>query len=777
MPRTACRQPTWTMMGPQTYPQKMWINFATLLPARCETLPIVKNRILRVAVPSPLHRYFDYLPPVGAACPTIGARVRVPFGRQRLVGLVADIVTHPSVSVDRLRPIINTLDSEPVVPRSLLALARWAAAYYHYPPGEALVGLLPKNLRAGRAIPDCRAYLWRLTDAGARATPPPSASRQRQLLNVLLASPHGARQHALEACGSHWRGVMRTLIAKGWAERIVQPPPSAAVPSLAQGPVHTPAQSAAIARIQAAAGQFGVFLLDGVTGSGKTEVFLTIVKDVLAAGRQALVMVPEIALSPQLITHFEQRLAYPVQSYHSALPAGERHRVWLAARDGNAGLIIGTRSAIFLPLANPGLIVCDEEHDTSYKQQDGFRYSARDLAVVRASRLGIPLILGSATPSLESLYNVQSGRYTHLRLPERANATPHPPVRIVDLRGQPVNGGLSAALVTAMRRHIDADGQVLLFLNRRGFAPVLRCDDCGVVEECRRCDARMTLHQRRARLICHHCGAERPVPDHCTHCGSPGIVALGRGTERLERVLQETFPATGIARIDRDSTRGKGAIDRLLGAVRSGVAQILIGTQMVTKGHDFPNLTLVGVISADQGLYGVDFHSTERMAQLIVQVAGRAGRASKPGEVIIQTHSPEHPIYTELVHHDYARFAQTALAEREAANLPPISFMALLRAEAVDAAAAQRFLTRARDIINAVSADTTSEAASSLVVLGPASAPMLRRQGRYRFQLLLQANQRPVLHHTLTAAIPVLEGLKEARRVRWSIDVDPVDLY
>ncbi|HET6724818.1 MAG TPA: primosomal protein N', partial [Gammaproteobacteria bacterium] len=456
----------------------------------------------------------------------------------------------------------------------------------------------------------------------------------------------------------------------------------------------------------------------------------------------------------------------------SGLADGERARVWQAARDGVASVVIGTRSAVFLPFARPGLIVCDEEHDASYKQQDGFRYSARDVAVARAQRLDIPVILGSATPSLESLHNVRRGRYRLLSLPERTNAAPHPPFRIVDVRGQSIPGGLSMRLLGAIATHLDGGGQVLLFLNRRGFAPVLRCHDCGATSECRRCDARMTVHRRRARLICHHCGAERPVPVNCESCGGDALAPLGQGTERLEDTLRERFPGTGMVRIDRDTTRRKGAMETLLADMHEGRGGILIGTQMVAKGHDFPNLTLVGIIDADQGLYGVDFRAPERMAQLIVQVAGRAGRADKPGEVVIQTHHPDHPLLAQIAGGDYRRFADAALAEREAAALPPFAHMALIRAEAARPDPPQRFLEALRRLI-----ERQGSADDTIDVLGPASAPMLRRQGRYRFQLLLQAPRRGSLQNLLGALLPELESIKDVRAVRWSIDVDPLELF
>ncbi|HET7306952.1 MAG TPA: primosomal protein N' [Gammaproteobacteria bacterium] len=733
---------------------------------------MARNRILRVGVPSPLLRYFDYLAPAGTTADALvpGMRLQVPFGRRRVVGVLAELADSSDLPLSKLRHAHAALDAAPLIPAELLAFARWAAEYYRHPPGEVLTGLLPKPLREGRPAGSERG--WRLAPAGRDAAPDARAPRQAALLRLIAAAgSEGASAAILAATGEGWRAPLKRLAEHGWIEEIELAPRVRAPKGPAKaGPALNAAQQEAIDAILADLDGFQPFLLDGVTGSGKTEVYLGAVAATLAAGRQALVLAPEIALSPQLVEHFERRLGVGVATYHSGLADGERARVWLAAREGVAGVVIGTRSAIFLPLAQPGLIVCDEEHDASYKQQDGFRYSARDLAVVRARRLNVPVILGSATPSLETLNNVRRGRYRRLRLPERTNATTHPPFRIVDMRKQPMQGGLSKRLLDAAATHLDAGGQVLLFLNRRGFAPVLRCHDCGAVAACRRCDARMTVHRRRARLVCHHCGAERPAPTQCGSCGSPAIAPLGQGTERLEDTLREHFPDTGIVRIDRDSTRRKGAMESLLDDVRSGRGNLLIGTQMIAKGHDFPNLTLVGIVDADQGLYGIDFRAAERMAQLIVQVAGRAGRADKPGEVVIQTHHPDHPLLAQIAGADYGRFAEAALAEREAAGLPPFTYMALIRAEAATVEAPQRFL----GAVASLAGDGRSD---RIELLGPAPAPMLRRQGRYRFQLLLQADSRNTLHALLAALTPQIEMLSGARRVRWSIDVDPIELF
>ncbi|MGH8273632.1 MAG: replication restart helicase PriA, partial [Gammaproteobacteria bacterium] len=496
-------------------------------------------------------------------------------------------------------------------------------------------------------------------------------------------------------------------------------------------------------------------------------VYLAAIREVLARGRQALVVVPEIALTPQLVARFESALGIAIAAYHSGLADGERLRVWLAARAGEASVSVGTRSAVFLPLAAPGRIVVDEEHDSSLKQQDGFRYHARDLAVYRAHAANVPVVLGSATPSLESLANVRAKRYRRLALDARAGGASLPALRLVDVRGQRLEAGLSNQLLAAIARHLDAGTQVLVFLNRRGFAPVMMCHACGAPLECKRCTARMTYHRARNRLLCHHCGAERPVPDTCPACGAAELTPLGKGTERLEVVLARHFPGVPLVRVDRDATRRRGRLAELMRDAASGAARILIGTQMLAKGHDFQALTLAAVVDADQGLYGADFRAAERMAQLIVQVAGRAGRGEQPGEVLIQTRHPDHPLLAELLRHGYAGFAERALAEREAANLPPYGSLALLRAEATQETHPRDFLTQAAERFAKI---------RDVHCLGPAPAPMLRRAGRYRYQILLEARERPQLQTALTHALPDIMALDSARRVRVSLDVDPADL-
>lgn len=724
--------------------------------------------LLRIAIPSPLRRSFDYLAPA-APLPSAGTRVQVQFGRRQLVGVVLGYTDRSDVPAARLRPIDAVLDAEPLLPPPLPALLNWASDYYHHPIGEVYAAALPVALRQGQPARARGLRRYRLTAAGAAVVPESlkRAPRQATLLTLLGRSADGCGTAELAEAGD-WQGAIRRLVEHGWVEMIEETTPPANTATAAPPPPLNPAQQAAVAAVTF--GGFAGVLLDGVTGSGKTEVYLQLIARAVADGRQTLVLVPEIGLTPQLLERFRRRFAVPIAVLHSGLADGERLGAWLAARDGSAPIVIGTRSAVFTPLPRLGLIVVDEEHDPSFKQQDGFRYSARDVAVMRARQAQVPIVLGSATPSLESLANATQGRYTRVVLPERAGAASHPAMRLFDMRQLPTEGGVSEPLYRAMERHLGQGGQVLLFLNRRGYAPVLLCHDCGWVAQCSRCDAPLTYYAGARRIRCHHCGAERPTPRQCGSCGSVDLRPVGQGTERVEEALRARFPEVGIERIDRDATRRKGAMESKLERVHSGAARILVGTQMLAKGHHFPDVTLVGILDADQGLFSADFRAGERMAQLILQVAGRAGRAEKPGEVIIQTHHPDHPLLQLLVERGYGAFAEAALAERQMAQLPPYAYLALLRAEAPDAAAPQAFLEDAQ-----VLAEQCGE--PGVALLGPVPAPMERRAGRYRAQLLLQSQSRAALHHLLGQWLPLLEASKAGRKVRWSLDVDPMEMF
>jgi len=734
------------------------------------------NRVLVIAIDAPLRRLFDYRAPpqIDADQLLPGMRLWVPFGRRRVVGMLVETRATSEVPEARLKSALAVIDESPVLDAPLLELLLWSADYYRHPPGEVIAAALPAPLRAGAAALETTQH-WTLTAAASTGNLPPLATRANRLREMVdyLQGRDSADEAELAARTPRWREHLRELEKRGWAVRLSR----RQVPDLsserfvpaAGRPQPTPEQQHAIDAVAAARGRFAPFLLHGVTGSGKTEVYLRAIEEVVARGEQALVLVPEIALTPQLVARFEARFAAPLAVLHSSLSDQERLRAWRAARSGAAPVVIGTRSAIFAPLARPALIVVDEEHDSSYKQQEGFRYSARDLALARARRLSIPVVLGSATPSLESLERVRANRAELLDLPSRAAGAKPPSLHLIDLRKHAETQGIATPTLLTIKRHLDAGGQVLLYLNRRGYAPSLFCPSCGWVAPCPRCDARLTVHQRERRLHCHHCGTEQRAPEICPTCGE-AVKPVGQGTERIEETLGRLFPDIPLARIDRDAVRRRGALEEALDRVTRGEVRLLVGTQMLTKGHHFPDVSLVVVLNADQGLFGTDFRASERLAQTIVQVAGRAGRAERAGEVLIQTEYPEHPLLAQLVTGGYDAFAAAALVERQQARWPPFARIAVLRAEAARKDVPVAFLDRARELAE-------SQAGRDVEVLGPAAAPMERRAGHYRAQLLLHAATHSPLQRLLARLLPAVDDLPEARKVRWSIDVDPLELF
>ncbi|MFU6375031.1 primosomal protein N' [Metapseudomonas otitidis] len=735
--------------------------------------------ILRLALPSPLRRLFDYRAPAGVAPVALqpGIRVRVPFGRREVIGVLVEVTDRSEVPEDKLRPALALLDRQPPLPAPLFQLCLWTAQYYQHSLGDTLSWALPVLLRQGEPAEARQERFWHACE-GARADDPrlARAPRQRQALAILAQHPHGVA-HQLLAQLQLNKDSLDLLLEKGLAR--VETRRHAPAPRhehwLAQAelPLNSE-QRAAFDAVQSSFGQFNAFLLAGVTGSGKTEVYLQLIRETLQAGKQALVLIPEINLGPQTLERFSRRFNARVALLHSAVNDRERLDAWLAARDGEADIIIGTRSALFTPMKNPGLIIVDEEHDASYKQQEGLRYHARDLAIVRARQENVPILLGSATPSLESLQNAYAGRYGLLRLTQRAGGARQPRFLRLDVKSRPLDSGISGPLQQAIQQTLEAGQQVLVFLNRRGFSPTLLCHDCGWISQCTRCDARMTLHQRHNELRCHHCGHVQRRPDNCPDCGTVDLRPIGAGTERAEERLGILFPQFPVLRIDRDSTSRKDAMAQLFGTINKGEPCILVGTQMLAKGHHFPRVTLVAILDADGGLFSADFRASERMAQLIVQVAGRAGRAEEPGRVIIQTHLADHPLLVQLTEEGYFAFAEQALSERRAAGLPPFAHLALLRAEAHKPGQAEAFLDSA-------CAEAEQQLAelhlSGVELLGPVPAPMERRAGKHRAQLLLQANSRATLHRLLTPWSQALEQLPGGRAVRWSLDVDPIDLF
>jgi primosomal protein N' (replication factor Y) len=630
-------------------------------------------------------------------------------------------------------------------------------------------------LRQGKAAEIHGSLQWRLADSNTDAEASLRRAPKQLQLYRLLQQHDGEldeeRLHALELeTGTNLRSVIKPLLEKGIVEQREQPCLPAAVSEAETGPNMNNEQLDVVNSVGCDLTNYQAHLLHGITGSGKTEVYMSLAQQMLSAGKQVLVLAPEIGLTPQLTERFRRRLGVRIAALHSGLNDSQRLCAWCAAANGEARLLIGTRSAVFTPMPDLGLIIVDEEHDGSYKQQDNLRYNARDLALVRARQRNIPVVLGSATPALESLHNAWRGHYRLHHLTQRAVANKPPRIELVDLCRQPMDEGLSAKLLQHIGAHLEQNGQVLLFLNRRGFSPVLMCHACGWTQSCKRCDAHMTYHRSKRLLRCHHCGAETSLPPACPDCGAEELISLGAGTERIEQSLTAKFPQYRIERIDRDSTRRKGALQNKLDSAQSGAAHILVGTQMLAKGHDFPNVTLVGILDTDQGLYSGDFRAAEHLAQLIIQVAGRAGRAHRAGEVLIQTHHPDHPLLQTLLHQGYEGFARAALAEREQVGFPPYRHLALLRCDAIKAEAGTEFMQAARALLAQAGTDGVD-------VFGPVPAPMEKRAGRYRTQLMLQSTERKPLHRLIQPWLPALQQLKSAGRVRWSLDIDPYDTY
>ena len=730
---------------------------------------------IQVAVASPLRQTFDYRPPPNCDSKALvpGTRVLVPFGNRRMVGVIVGCAAGSDFPKDKIRTAEKLIDHDPLFDAELVSLYLWAADYYQYPLGQALQTALPAQLRKGLPAEEKQPRTLRLSPAGKALDTAglKRAPRQQQVLALLGTTTAMTAVDLNAAFDTSVSATLKTLLEKGLIEECLPE----AVPHGADGELYgedaplelNPEQATALAQIREGSGRFSPCLLEGITGSGKTEIYLQAIADVLEAGRQVLVMVPEISLTPQTVRRFARRFRREIAVFHSGLNDSERMTAWLRARNGKADIIIGTRSAIFTPLARPGLIIVDEEHDTSYKQQDGFRYSGRDLAIYRARQLAIPVILGTATPSLETLNNARSGRYSYLQLTRRAGTASHPDYRMLDLRGEQMTEGFSDSLFDMIGSHLAQGNQVLVFLNRRGFAPILLCRDCGWIATCPRCDTSYTLHRHPPSLNCHHCDSRKPVPSACPECGGAELAAMGMGTEKTEQTLKQQFPGTSVYRIDRDSTRNRDSLHKIFDKVDSGIPCILVGTQMLSKGHHFPNVTLVAVLDADAGLFSADFRGQEHMGQLLTQVAGRAGRGSINGEVVIQTYNSTHPTLLALVREGYGTFARKLLDERKLGNLPPFTYMAVVKAEASARKLPEKFLA---DIKSAVGG-----AQPGVTVLGPMPAPMEKRGGMYRMQLIVEARKRSAIQQHLAGLIQVMENHADTRKVRWSVDVDPVD--
>ena len=726
--------------------------------------------IVRVALAVPLPRFFDYLY-LPDLTPIVGGRVLVPFGSQKRVGIVVDLPASSDVAKEKLKPIIDVLDAESLFNSTTWDWLAWSANYYRAALGDVLFQALPVKLRNGESAVKNDRTFWRITDLGKQALESGElkrAKKQIEALNLLLTQDLEKGNNEISSA------IWSALKSKDYVEEIIVPTEQKSwQQALGDNPLVNLDNRLTLNKQQALVFSqllfqegFNVWLLEGVTGSGKTEIYLQYIEEVLKKGKQVLVLVPEIGLTPQTVRRFQARFNVEIDVLHSNLNDTQRLNVWERARTGQSAIVIGTRSALFTQFSDLGLIILDEEHDGSFKQQDGWRYHARDLGIVLAQKLNIPILLGSATPSLESVNNVQNGKYHHLVLSKRAGNATALRQFVIDLKHQRIQNGLSEPLLKRMQEHLEKGNQVLLFLNRRGFAPVLLCHECGWIDECHHCEKPYTYHQHQRVLRCHHCGAQKTVPMQCGHCGSTHLVTTGLGTEQLEETLKARFPQYNIARIDRDSTARKGKLEGYLEDIQQGKSQILIGTQMLAKGHHFPNVTLVALVNVDNALFSLDFRAEERLAQLYVQVAGRSGRAEKQGEVVLQTHYPDHPLLTTLLEKGYQAFAEETLKLRHNMGLPPFSFQALFKAQC-------RHSEEAENALSQLASFFYEQKIEGLQVLGPIPAPFSKKAGQYRWQLLLQHASRKQLQAALSRYSP---ELIKSSQVRLILDVDPLDL-
>ena len=725
------------------------------------------SKIVRVALDIPLPTLFDYTVAEGVA---VGQRVIVPFGRKQAVGVVMEIATDSDLSVERIKPVTHVLDDIPPLPAELLALLRFCSDYYHHPLGMTVLAALPSHLRSSQPVTFREALQYALSASGRELSLDEFPKRkvvQQRILAALQQGALGAAQ--LRTLSPSAPAALKALLEAGWVEACVSTPTDGTTRQHAFNNAHTLTgeQQQAVNAVAQAKG-YGCFLLHGVTGSGKTEVYMHLMHRMLQRGGQVLLLVPEINLTPQLENYFRSRFPdAALVSLHSGLAGGARTQNWLRSQSGQARIVLGTRLAVFAPLPQLALIIVDEEHDSSFKQQDFLRYSARNVAIFRANQRKVPIVLGSATPSLESYYNAQSGRYRLLRLTTRAMAAAKlPKAHCINTSNAMLHHGISEPLLTALEQRQQRGEQSLVFINRRGYAPVLMCTACGWLSDCNNCAGKLVLHLHDRLLRCHHCGHQERVPHVCPSCGNADLQPVGIGTQRIESALQERFPKVRILRVDRDSTRNKGTWNAMRQQIHDEAVDILVGTQMLAKGHDFPNLTLVCVLNPDSALYSSDFRASEKLFAQLAQVAGRAGRADKPGEVLIQTAFPDHPLFRALREHDYAAWAKILLEERQSAGFPPFVYQAMLRAEGKQGTEVYALLQQARKAAIAL--------ALPVEVYGVVPAAMPRRANHIRAQLLVQCATRKPLQQFLRAWRPSLDALP-AQKLRWSLDIDPLE--
>lgn len=732
---------------------------------------------VQVALPVPLFRVFDYqidlenLPrnALGKKCTKeqlLGRRVTVPFGPRQIVGMVVDTQQGITYDHNKVKPVVEVLDIERTFDSTFLALATWLSEFYLHPLGEVIATMLPVLLRKpGRHEWPSIEYLSLENDSKEDF----DIKLGRSKLQLSLFNKIKVKDQPLNLVRKEFSTtVVKALIEKQLVKKISKPIAAEVWSkhiSVAEKPSPNLEQSIAISTINESSG-FNTFLLEGVTGSGKTEVYLQIIEPLLLAGKQVLILVPEIGLTPQTVSRFESRFGISVGVLHSNLNNKERAFVWKQAKDGELGIVIGTRSSIFTVLKEPGMIIVDEEHDESFKQQEGLRYHARDVAAYRAKQLGIPLILGSATPSLESLHNTLVKKYRHLPLTQRAGSASMPTQLLMDMRNQLLQFGIAEGMLEKIKHQLEQGNQVMVFVNRRGYAPSIMCHSCGHVESCDSCATPFTVHKSTQNLQCHRCAKTRFIPKKCSRCGHTELVTEGIGTEKIQQGLEQLFPDFRAVRVDSDSVRGKGKLPKLLAQINNNEYQLLIGTQILSKGHHFPNVTMVLILNVDGALFSADFRAPEKLAQLITQLAGRAGRSDKPGEMWLQTHNPHHPLLQDLINNGYGDFARFALLERKYALLPPYEYQIALRVEASYLIQAEKFLHMSVPILQQF---------QKLRAIGPFPAFIEKKQGRFRMLLIVQSASRSYLNRAMAQVIDFLNEQPESKRVKWYVDVSPID--
>lgn len=744
-------------------------------------MSLTTNKVIKVAISSPIDSLFDYTPDNGKNIEEypIGSRVNIPFGSVNKIGIVVSYSNKSEIDFKKLKSIKSVIDSEPIIEEEFIELARWISEYYIHPLGDTLFNMLPNILRKGGSYDTYTKSFWRVSKKGLNL-PLESMSRspkQKLLLEFLRDKNFNSQE--ISEINLITKGFNKELIKKLSEKELIKKIEKFYYPKNTQSLIDgknqnlnlnlTGEQKKSINIIKDKLNSFEVILLDGITGSGKTEIYFHIIKKILPLMKQVLVLIPEISLTPQTIQRFTERFPEKIAIFHSGLNDKERLLAWRACKDETAKIIIGTRSAIFTPLPKLGLIIIDEEHDSSYKQNDGLHYSARDIGIIKAKNQNIPIILGTATPSIESYHNMIKKKYSHVILRKRAGNAKLPNIQICDIRNKELHHGFSEQAIHLIRNTLFDGKQVLVFINRRGYAPVLMCQDCGWNAMCPECDSRLTIHRKQKLLRCHHCNFHSKIMEKCNNCHSSNLVCLGQGTQRNAETLQNLFPKFPIIRIDRDTVKNKNYIEKYIRKINTGQPLILVGTQMLSKGHHFPRLSTVVILDIDQGLYNPDFRSEEKVLQLLTQVSGRAGRSEYEGNVLIQTYVPNNPYLSCWEKNGYHEAVFEILKNREFYELPPFTYMGILRADSKNPNEAREFLEK-------ITKQNKTNINENCQIIGPIPLIMEKKAGKHRAQIIIKSKNRRDLHKTLESFKILINSNKKNYRVRWSIDIDPIEV-